>query len=171
MSDAPLGQGWWQAQDDRWYPPEQHPEYRPPLPQAPPPPTYQVPVAAPQPASYPVPYDYSGMVVPQTPCFACGGMVLSTSSVCPRCGTMRGNPKDKTVAVLLAVFLAPWNWCYTYKRDAAKFWVGLGLYVLGVFLAVVLIGFFMLFGVWLWAVIDAATKPDAYYRQFPYGPG
>jgi hypothetical protein len=35
----------------------------------------------------------------------------------------------------------------------------------------VLIGFFVLFGVWLWAVIDTATKSDAYYRQFPYGPG
>ena len=35
MSDVSQGPGWWQASDDKWYPPEQHPGYRPP----PPPPT------------------------------------------------------------------------------------------------------------------------------------
>ena len=97
-------------------------------------------------------------------------MVLSTSSV-PALWNHARQSKTRRSPCCSPSFLAPWNWCYTYKRDAAEFWVGLGLYVLGVFLAVVLIGFFMLFGVWLWAVIDAATKPDAYYRQFPYGPG
>jgi len=82
---------------------------------------------------------------------------------------MLGTPKDKTVAILLAVFLAPWNWCYTYRRDAAKFWIGLSVFILGLILTVVLIGFLMIFGVWLWAIIDAATKPDVYYRQFPNG--
>ena len=28
MSDAPQGPGWWQASDDRWYPPESHPDAR-----------------------------------------------------------------------------------------------------------------------------------------------
>ncbi len=32
MSDYPTGPGWWQASDDRWYPPESHPDYRPPAP-------------------------------------------------------------------------------------------------------------------------------------------
>jgi hypothetical protein len=82
---------------------------------------------------------------------------------------MFGTPKDKTVAVLLAIFLAPWNWLYTYKRDMAKFWVGLSVMFVGSILAVFLIGLPMLFGVWLWAVIDASTKPDSYYRQFPHG--
>jgi len=94
-----------------------------------------------------------------------------TASVCPRCGTMLGTPKDKTVAILLAVFLAPWNWCYTYKRDAAKFWIGLSMMILGAILLVVLIGFFLIVAVWLWAVIDAASKSDNFYRQFPNGPG
>jgi uncharacterized membrane protein len=80
---------------------------------------------------------------------------------------MLGTPKDKTVAVLLAVFLAPWNWLYTYKRDAAKFWIGLSLMVLGVLLTLVFVGFLLIAGVWLWAIIDTATKPDPYYRQFP----
>lgn len=34
MSDQPLGAGWWQASDGRWYPPEQHPNAQ----QLPPPP-------------------------------------------------------------------------------------------------------------------------------------
>lgn len=31
-------------------------------------------------------------------------------------------PKDKTVTVLLAVFLAFWTWLYIYKMDGWKFW-------------------------------------------------
>ena len=41
MSDRPLGPGWWEASDDRWYPPEQHP------------------AAAGQPPQYEPPQDYS----------------------------------------------------------------------------------------------------------------
>ena len=33
MSDTPSGPDWWQASDDRWYPPETHPDYRPGSPQ------------------------------------------------------------------------------------------------------------------------------------------
>jgi len=84
---------------------------------------------------------------------------------------MSGTPKDKTVAILLAVFLAPWNWCYTYARDAAKFWIGRSMMILGAVLAVVLIGYFLIMAVWLWAVIDTASKSDNFYRQFPNGPG
>jgi hypothetical protein len=35
MSDVSRGPGWWIASDGRWYPPEQHPGYRPPPPPAP----------------------------------------------------------------------------------------------------------------------------------------
>ncbi|MFA5565535.1 MAG: DUF6777 domain-containing protein [Acidimicrobiia bacterium] len=28
MSDTPQGPGWWKASDDKWYPPEQHPDYQ-----------------------------------------------------------------------------------------------------------------------------------------------
>lgn len=38
MSDQSGGPGWWQASDDRWYPPELHPDYRPPASPPPPPP-------------------------------------------------------------------------------------------------------------------------------------
>jgi hypothetical protein len=32
MSDTSQGDGWWKASDDKWYPPETHPEYVPPPP-------------------------------------------------------------------------------------------------------------------------------------------
>lgn len=32
MSDVSGGPGWWQASDQKWYPPELHPAYRPPPP-------------------------------------------------------------------------------------------------------------------------------------------
>lgn len=44
MSDVAQGPGWWQASDSRWYPPEQHPSYRPPPPVAHPVPQAPSPV-------------------------------------------------------------------------------------------------------------------------------
>ena len=32
MSNVPQGPGWWMASDQKWYPPESHPGYRPPPP-------------------------------------------------------------------------------------------------------------------------------------------
>src|SRR5688572_16178604 len=34
MSDAPGGEGWWQASDDKWYPPSERPEPPKPPPEA-----------------------------------------------------------------------------------------------------------------------------------------
>jgi hypothetical protein len=72
--------------------------------------------------------------------------------------------KDKTVAILLAIFLGFWTWLYSHQRDAWKFWLGLGLNVLGLFL-------FMVpnIAVWIWAIIDVAVKPQQFYDQFPNG--
>jgi len=159
---SPQSSGWWQASDGRWYPPQQ-----PAATAVPPTPNDgMTPVPLP---SVPNHYGDPAYGNAHRVCVGCGGAVMATASVCPRCGTMFGTPKDKTVAVLLAIFLAPWNWLYTYKRDMAKFWVGLSVMFVGSILAVFLIGLPMLFGVWLWAVIDASTKPDSYYRQFPHG--
>ncbi len=175
MSDFARGPGWWQASDGRWYEPELHPNYRPPAPPLPPHPQAGPQYAVPgQPYQYqpaPLPYVQPGYPAPSSTCPTCATAVVATAAVCPRCGTRVGTPKDKTVAVLLAVFLAPWNWLYTYQRDAAKFWVGLALFVVGLILAVVFVGFVLIAGVWIWAIVDTATKPDSYYRQFPNGPG
>lgn len=37
--------------------------------------------------------------------------------------------RNKTVAVLLAIFFGPWTWLYTYRRDPGKAAFGLGLYI------------------------------------------
>ena len=71
-------------------------------------------------------------------------------------------PKQKTTAVLLAVFLTFWSWIYTYKVDAWKFWLNLALSVLT-------IGAWALFVAWPWAIIDAARRSDDWYLAFPNG--
>ncbi len=85
-------------------------------------------------------------------------------------------PKSKTAAILLAVFLSFWTWLYTYQRDSSKFWIGLGVavggWVLGVLLAFVFVGFILMLaplGVWVWAIVDTATKPEQYYLRYPAG--
>ncbi|MHB8191596.1 MAG: hypothetical protein ACYDHP_14510 [Ferrimicrobium sp.] len=89
---------------------------------------------------------------------------------CPHCGSAAGGPvKDKTVAVLLAVFLTFWTWVYTYQQNKVKFWVGLALSIVGGVLTLVAVGFVILLGVWLWAVIDTATKPQSWYTAYSSG--
>lgn len=100
-------------------------------------------------------------------CPGCGKPIVTTAVVCPSCGTATGSPRSKGIAVLLAVFFSFWSWLYTYQRSKVKFWWGLGLSIVGSFLVVVLVGIFFLFGVWLWAVIDTATKPESYFTGYP----
>jgi len=100
-------------------------------------------------------------------CYACKRPVVETAIVCPSCGTALGSPKSKGAAILLAVFLSFWTWVYTYKRDAAKFWIGLVLGLVGFALTLVVVGWLLLFAIWLWAVIDTATKDEQYYVRFP----
>ena len=57
MSDSTQGEGWWQASDDKWYPPEQHPDFQAGATQAMepvPPPTAAMPVPPPPPPGAPV---------------------------------------------------------------------------------------------------------------------
>jgi len=76
-------------------------------------------------------------------------------------------PKSKNVAVVLAVLLAFWTWLYTYKTDAGKFWAGLVLTVAGIVLVFAFIGWPILLAVWLWAVVDTASKKADWFRQYP----
>lgn len=99
-------------------------------------------------------------------CPSCSKPVVATASVCPQCGTALGAPKSKGIAILLAVFLSFWTWVYTYRVNKTKFWVGLGLSIVGGILTVILVGFVILFGVWLWALIDAITTPDQKYLTY-----
>ena len=102
-------------------------------------------------------------------CAGCGTPVVTTAVICPKCGTAMGSPRNKGIAILLAVFLSFWTWVYTYKKDATKFWIGLVLAVVGFISAFFLVGWFLLVGLWIWAIVDTATKPEAYYQRYPEG--
>jgi len=100
-------------------------------------------------------------------CTNCGKYLNKNAVVCPYCGVaVKGGsldkpkvPKDKTVALLLAIFLSFWTWIYTYEKDSWKFWLNLSL-------TIVTIGFWGIVAS-IWAIIDVATKPDSYYINFP----
>lgn len=64
MSDRPLGPGYWQASDGRWYPPDSQP-YSGPQPQPPGPSPYGQPYPGPQPG--PAPY---GQPYPDQPAYS-----------------------------------------------------------------------------------------------------
>jgi hypothetical protein len=70
-------------------------------------------------------------------------------------------PKSKTTSVLLAVFLAFWTWLYTYKTDAWKFWLNLGL-------SIVTVGIWLIVA-WIWAIIDVSVRSNDWYDLFPNG--
>jgi hypothetical protein len=76
--------------------------------------------------------------------------------------------KDKTVAVLLAVFLGFWTWIYTYKKDTWKFWLSLGLH-LTLFnpLWTWILAFLPNIALHIWAIIDTAVKPQQFYDYYP----
>lgn len=110
---------------------------------------------------------YTTGAPPSRPCAACGLPLIQMAVHCPRCGTPQGQNKSKTAAVLLAVFLSFWTWLYTYKRDYAKFWVGMGLQIAGFILLLAFgLGALVWLGVWIWAVVDTASKPDSYYLYY-----
>ena len=133
-------------------------------------------------------------------CSACGNALLSTAVVCPRCGSPTSNysqnpsslGKSKTTAVVLAVFLGPWAWLYTYRKNAAKFWITIVtstlLFALGVVQVIlyayaveysyasssqVLMGNITIwtlwavnFAFWLWCLIDNANKSQTFFENY-----
>jgi hypothetical protein len=78
--------------------------------------------------------------------------------------------KDRTAAVIFAVFFGCWTWVYTYKRDAWKFWLSVAL-SLTLFnpLWTWLLLFLPNFGLHFWAIIDVAIKPQSFYDNYPHG--
>lgn len=128
-------------------------------------------------------------------CSACGNAVLDTAVVCPKCGspTSRYRPepvqvaKAKSTAVVLSVFLGIWSWLYTYKANAHKFWITFPI-LAALFVAILTYAIlastypsdaevairlivtrawqFLVVGFWLWAIIDNATKPHAFFEKY-----
>jgi hypothetical protein len=68
MSDISQGEGWWQASDQKWYPPELHPDHQAPAtPPAAPPAAAPVEAVAPPPIEPPRSVIHSPPVVPVAP--------------------------------------------------------------------------------------------------------
>ena len=82
------------------------------------------------------------------------------AEMCVKCGArlMSAGGKSKTTAVLLAVFLGFWTWLYTYRKDAWKFWLNLGL-------SVITLGLYGIVAS-IWAIVDAARRPSAWYDSY-----
>jgi hypothetical protein len=100
--------------------------------------------------------------------------------------------KSKTTAVLMAVFLSAWTWVYTWKVNSKKFLFALCLWVVQIIVSIVgageaasklvcttggacsirsgsagiiLFAWLIGFGIWVWAIVDASTKSQAYYAS------
>ncbi len=58
-------------------------------------------------------------------------------------------------------------WAGAYIQDAPKFWWELGLGMLGVVTAYLFIGYLLIFGVWIWAIVDTVSKSESWYRNYP----
>ena len=68
-------------------------------------------------------------------------------------------PKDKTVAILLAIFFGIWTWVYTYQKDAEKFWLNL-------LFSILTIGVWGIVA-WIWAIINTASRTPDFYINYP----
>ncbi|MCJ7665839.1 MAG: hypothetical protein MUO59_03795 [Actinobacteria bacterium] len=105
--------------------------------------------------------------------------------------------KSKTVAVVLAIFFGPWSWLYTFKNNALKFWITLGVsvvisimiffyscslitdsvnyggygadYFSGSFIGFIIFTNIISFGAWVWSIVDNAIKTESFYRDYPAG--
>jgi len=82
-------------------------------------------------------------------------------------------PKDRTTAVLLAIFLGFITWMYTYEKDAWKFWTALAITVGDGLLTAVTLGLWLFvaiplgLGIWIWAIVDAAARSQQFYDVYP----
>ena len=109
-------------------------------------------------------------------CPSCGVAIKREAELCVHCGVRVGRPaagaKSKTAAILLAVFLGFFTWLYTYREDSAKFWIVAGVsivnFILGIATAGIwfFIGFFIGIGLWIWAIVDTASKSDEWYATY-----
>ncbi len=101
-------------------------------------------------------------------CAVCGSGLVASAVICPSCGSPTGagfgpTAKTKTAAVLLAVFLGPWTWLYTYRRNAWKFWVGLVGGAAGFVIAIIVAGTYV--GSTGFATCSSNGYPCNYYSH------
>ena len=76
-------------------------------------------------------------------------------------------PKDKTAAVVLAIFLNYWSWIYTWKVNWWKWLVCFGtLFVLGFSIIGMILVFPVCIGFWIWAIVDNARRDKNWYKNY-----
>jgi hypothetical protein len=128
-------------------------------------------------------------------CSTCGRVIKKEAALCVGCGVPtgrnvaavagvgppprynngqpgRGEGKSKAAAIVLAVLLGTWTWLYTYREDNLKFWVTLAAGFVMFILTLLTLGIFLLIavpiwiGIYIWAIVDTATKSDAWYLNY-----
>jgi hypothetical protein len=102
--------------------------------------------------------------------------------------------KSKTIAILLAVFIGPFSWLYTWRKNKSKFVAGVGVVLGSMLLILSTIVLFTIFNgfsvpngedawgllfalfyvllfviplniaVWIWAIIDQIIKKASWYK-------
>jgi hypothetical protein len=110
-------------------------------------------------------------------CPSCANTTTPLSEICVKCGLKLVQSqtapqikpaRSKSTAILLAVFLQFGTWAYTYKHDRWKFWIGLAIWIFMIMLLAAQIGpagWLMALGVWIWAIVDVARRPDEWYQE------
>lgn len=122
-------------------------------------------------------------------CENCGALLREETRFCGNCGSSATSTpddylssqhtvyrsatpasKDKTIAILLALFLGPFAWFYTIDdpKDKQKFWIGIACDVVGLLSMAVGIGFLIILGVGIWALVDVLQRDQVYYQNFQY---
>lgn len=167
MPGNPNAEGWWQADDGTWYPPQSSGAPTPP--QSP---------TTPQTARPNVPAPPYNSGAPRS-CANCGTPVADHVVFCPTCGTstagkrgrsnrpLRAAARKKWLAVVLAVIFAYFTFLYTWQFDRKKFWISLGVVVFSQFLGD--IGLVVDVFVWGWSVYTQASRPSAFFERYPFG--
>ena len=132
-------------------------------------------------------------------CTACGNSLIETAVICPKCGSPTSkfnqstqtasqgvaysgadNPqaRSKTAAVLLAVFVGVWSFLYTFRSDAAAFWLGLAAPLVATLLAILisggrLVGWQIIFAIFVSALVSVlaivrqATRSSEWFARYP----
>jgi len=132
-------------------------------------------------------------------CPECGKAIKRNAVICINCGVQlkelktslkqeivfdSSNSKSKTTAVILAIFLGFWSWLYTYKKDYKKFWIYLGIILIGATGFGILINKYpstllVNYGTWIWlyfliiqssyvwVLINSIGRPNSFYTNYP----
>jgi len=68
--------------------------------------------------------------------------------------------KSKKTFCILAILFGFWAWLYTYKYDAAKFWIALVTNLLFFWTLIIPIG------IWIWVLVDAFMTDEEILRDY-----